>query len=280
MMITTYKKYFQFDKKNQKIKAVGSLNKVKKKSGQYEISNVVGSLEIGSYTKIRKIETDPDPNDQQLPEEWKPFIKKRDNSLDTEKYFFNFIEQFYTVVSSGSVKLPEGLKLSTDFPPCEVCKIEDNIITQYVRCYHNPDCEDHKKKLDDPNHVESCDCKNFTSPCITYSKIGLVWHLEFVQPDGSLLNIDVDISPPTIPVINDSWKDFDGSNEFKRTWLTRFRPYLWLSEFNKTHNMSDAAGVDDGLRRSIRLRFYNLDQVIAEQVCIHNQKINSMNKLP
>ena len=69
-----------------------------------------------------------------------------------------------------------------------------------------------------------------------------------------------------LPFKNDSWEDFDGSNQLKRDWLKRMRPYLWLSELSKTHNMSEASGIDDGLRRSIRLRFFNLDTVIAEQV--------------
>ena len=264
-----YKQYFEFDPKSQVIKVIGTFNdqdkKDKKKLDEYIYTNIMNAK--GMKVEIRKMEaTKEDSKDNHIPNEWKPFIKvkKNDYILDTDKYFFNFIESFHKIIKS--VNLPDGLKLSTEFVPCEVCQIQDHAISQNIRCHHNHDCEDHRKKLEDINHKESCNCRNFTSPCITYSKIGLVWHLEYVQPDGSLFNIDVDISPPSIPFKNDSWEDFDGSNQLKRDWLKRMRPYLWLSELSKTHNMSEASGIDDGLRRSIRLRFFNLDTVIAEQV--------------
>ena len=48
-------------------------------------------------------------------------------------------------------------------------------------------------------------------------------HLQFTNPDGSLeMNLDVDVSPPSLPVGNID--DYDGSNTKKRAWLLKHRP--------------------------------------------------------
>ena len=47
-------------------------------------------------------------------------------NFDEEKYFFSFIRSFYEVIQSGNLKLPPGLTLSTNFSPCNVCKIKEN----------------------------------------------------------------------------------------------------------------------------------------------------------
>ena len=107
--------------------------------------------------------------------------------------------------------LPEGLKLSTTFTPCEICQLQDDVVPQYVRCRHEINCPDHMKRKENPQHVETCDCKVFSSPCITYSKIGIVMHLQYQEPDGTFLNLDVDVSPPSIPVKNID--KFNGSNK-------------------------------------------------------------------
>ena len=124
-------------------------------------------------------------------------------------------------------------------------------------------------------YKEECRCRNFTSPCLSYSKIGLVLHLEFVNSDGSILNLDVDINPPSFPVSKGGYKrgktlvedpDYDGGNTDKRAWLEQHRPVGWRAEWDKSEDMSDAAGPGDGLRRAVRLRFFNHQDVIAEQV--------------
>ena len=117
----------------------------------------------------------------------------------------------HNVLLSGSVQLPEGLSLSTNFTPCDVCKNHDD--NQYIRCRHKSNCDEHLKKLVDPNYVEKCNCKQYTYPCLTHSKIGVVLHLQFQEPDGSIFNLDVDVNPPTIPCSN--VLKFNGSNEMK-----------------------------------------------------------------
>ena len=118
-------------------------------------------------------------------------------------------------------------------------------------------------------------CRNYTSPCLSYSKIGLVLHLEFVNEDGSLLNLDIDVNPPSFPVSKRRYKkygwveeepDYDGSNTLKRSWLERHRPVGWKTEWLKSEDMSDAASPGDKLRRAVRLRFFNNQEVLAERV--------------
>ena len=72
----------------------------------------------------------------------------------------------------------------------------------------------------------------------TKQSLGVALHLEFHEPDGSLLNLDVDVSPPTIPVMNIS--EYDGSNTKKREWLERNRPVNWLPEWRKSQDMREA----------------------------------------
>ena len=137
--------------------------------------------------------------------------------------------------------------------------------------------------MTDRNHVETCQCRVFTSPCLTFSKIGLVLHLEFTQPGGDLLNLDIDISPPALPVsrgYRDRTGEFDGRNVQKRERLEREREKLvdWKTEWNKSEDNSEAAGEDDGLKRSVRLRFFNQRNVISEQVSNKNISLRKFSK--
>ena len=260
-----YKKYFEFDYKHQRLK-------VKRKDYQYDEQK-------REWVGV----------DLQLPEELRPFVTEEGTEgwdwwekyeyygyFDTTKYFITFMEQFYKTIESGTLTLPKGLNLSTKFVPCEVCKNEDFKTPLYVRCRHDPGCEEHAKTKDDPNYKESCQCRNFTSPCLSWSKIGVVLHLEFVNDDGSVLNLDVDVSPPSIQVSRGKergWRGrvtgegplFDGSNAAKRAWLEQMRMPGWLTEWIKTEDMSEAASEDT--TRSVRLRFINPEEVIVEQ-CI------------
>ena len=60
--------------------------------------------------------------------------------------------------------------------------------------------------------------------------------------------------------------DYDGSNTAKRAWLERHRPVGWKTEWLKSEDMSDAASPGDKLRRAVRLRFFNNQEVLAERV--------------
>ena len=267
-----YQKHLNFDKKLQKIMV-----------RKYIYENI---SEGGQKIKL------------EIPEELKPFILKLKDSdqehifvgeyygfIDTNKYFLTFMETFFKTVASGNITLPAGLTLSTQFIPCRICMNHDNVIPQYIRCRHNPHCEEHLKRNHNPNYEENCDCRVYTSPCMSYSKIGLVLHLKFVNQDGSFLYLDVDVNPPSFPVSKRRYKsysyknqsgypsadlvdepDFDGSNTDKRAWLEKHRPVGWKVEWDKTEDMSDAVKEGEDLRRAVRLRFHNHRDVLAEQV--------------
>ena len=96
---------------------------------------------------------------------------------------------------------------------------------------------------------------------MSFTKIGLAMSLKFDEPDGSQFNIDVDVSPPTIPVINNDW--YNGSNKKKKEWLEKHRPVNWIPEWRKSYDMTAAA---EGGKRSVRLRRVNRNLVIPERV--------------
>ena len=108
-------------------------------------------------------------------------------------------------------------------------------------------------------------------------------HLEFANENGPPLNLDIDVNPPSFPVSNRRYKeywwqddcsrdpvkeepDYDGSNIDKRSWLELHRPVGWKTEWLKSEDMSDAASPGDTLRRAVRLRFFNNQEVLAERV--------------
>ena len=255
-----YQKYLEFDEKNQNIR----------------IMKIIWDEQENKSTELVL------PDD--LPEELKLFVVKDGSSylINTQKYFYLFVEEFFKIIESGDLELPEGLfPLSTKFRPCQVCENTSHIITRFVRCRHDQDCQEHKKRLTDPGYEETCVCANFTSPCLSLSKIGLVLHLMFVDGEERF-PIDVDVSPPSFAMTHvkaSPWHrnepelipQFNGSIVDKRKNLEKTRPYLWYTEWEKTEDMSDAASEGDGLRRAVRLRNHNGVDVLAEQVT--NQKI-------
>ena len=241
-----------------------------------------GQTRLSKYAEKQKLP---------LPEELNPFVSdvtaddEYYGHIDTNKYFFTFMEEFHKIIQSGRLELPRGLSLSTQFSPCRVCRNTDYTIAQDVRCRHEPGCQEHLRRLADPECMEKCDCRNYTSPCLSYSKIGLVLHLEFVNEDGSLLNLDIDVSSTSYPVSNRRYKeywydlqedpdyngcvyeepDYDGSNTAKPAWLERHRPVGWKTEWLKSEDMSAAASPGDQLRRAVRLRFFSNKEVLAER---------------
>ena len=261
------RKYFEFDKNKQEIKLVDKYywDEEKKKNVEWKL-----------------------PDD--LPEELKPFVKKvkkeekKDDSdpeyhyfINCQKYFFEFVQEFHSILNSGDLQLPEGLSpLSTNFRKCQVCKNTSHVMTRFVRCRHDEDCQEHMKRLQNKDYEETCACNNYTSPCLSLSKIGIVLHLNFIDEEEGNLPLDVDVSPPSFPIsqVKSQYNfmgpvpvpQFDGKIMDKRSNLEATRPYLWFAEWEKTEDMSDAAYEGDGLRRAVRLRNYNGVDVLAEQV--------------
>ena len=131
--------------------------------------------------KIRKRFYDHESNSQvrlQLPEELVEFCLPETESqhyygvFDASKYFQIFMEQFYQVIKDNHFPHIPGLKLSLDYTPCDICEDKTNLVKKHVRCRHHPDCEEHQKFGIDKNYQEQCHCQLFTSPSLSYTKIG------------------------------------------------------------------------------------------------------------
>ena len=150
-----FKKALEFDRQNQKILI---------RKGYFD--------ERGQWTRIDlPEELHPFLSQEKIPEEYKDLYF---GFFDTPKYFMTFIKEFYNVVRENP-EIPgiTGLRMKTDFVPCQVCKNTENVVTTFIRCRHKPDCEEHKQKEENPNYQEKCQCREFTSPAISYSKIGI-----------------------------------------------------------------------------------------------------------
>ena len=94
--------------------------------------------------------------------------------FDVKKYFLNFISLIHEVVSNPKFS-SEGVTLTTDYIPCEICKNTDQVEAMNVRCKHEQEC----KEKDHCENECSCNCQVYNSPCLTHSKVGAVLHLQF-----------------------------------------------------------------------------------------------------
>ena len=65
-----------------------------------------------------------------------------DGAFDTTKYFNTFLDEMYEVINGGELELPEGLKLTTKYTPCDICCSHEDITPQDVRCKEFPLKED------------------------------------------------------------------------------------------------------------------------------------------
>ena len=168
-----------------------------------------------------------------------------------------FLTSMYNVLTSSGQHLPTDLKLSMDplvtlYEPCERCMSEEYERPQCRRCKHKPGC----------NHENNCGCTEFTSPCMTWTKIGAALHVKFSKFG---FHLDIDLNPPNIMARN--VEKYSGSNVKKRQYLEENSSMLrgWLDEWKKSVDMT-AAQYLSGSKRSIRLRLINRDTVLAEQV--------------
>ena len=60
--------------------------------------------------------------------------------------------------------------------------------------------------------LDECGCREYASPSLTWSKVGVVLHLQWREVDGTLSTIDVDLNFPTWP----THTRFDGHIELVR----------------------------------------------------------------
>ena len=173
-------------------------------------------------------------------EELEPF-RTEDNIFDIQKYFFTFMELIFTVICTLDRNLLSKLNLSmdpltTNFTPCKTCMGREFFKPYAKRCHHKPGCP----LTPDNKHREDCGCKNYTSPSLTYSKIGLALHIQFSKWG---INLDVDINPPNIPTWNT--KHFDGSSFWKLKYLETMLPVGCADERDKTVDMTRASSLPE-----------------------------------
>ena len=103
--------------------------------------------------------------DKNTVEDLEPF-RADDNTFDSKKYFFTFLSSIYSVLFSQGEAIPAKLNLSmdpmrTNYVPCKRCMTMDNQGAHTKRCFHNIGC----------NHRKNCGCTNYTSPCISFTKV-------------------------------------------------------------------------------------------------------------
>ena len=113
--------------------------------------------------------------------------------------------------------------------------------------------------------LDECGCMEYASPSITWSKVGVVLHLQWREEDGGLFTIDCDLNCPTWP----TYTSFDGSMDYAVAQLEEKRPVGWLEEFSKLENMKSACAYAHLLTSKswpVKFRLINKDTVLPCQV--------------
>ena len=159
--------------------------------------------------------------------------------------------------------------LSTSFQPCTKCMTTGLRGLQVMRCRHKVDCEQHKRcECKEPSKCEclnDCGCTEYASPSLTWSKVGVVLHLQWLDEDGNLITIDCDLNCPTWP----THTVYDGNVINATQYLMREQPVGWLEELSKLEGL-EAAGGSDHLKTSknwpVKFRLVNRDTVLPSQV--------------
>ena len=108
-------------------------------------------------------------------------------------------------------------------------------------------------------------CREYASPSLTWSKVGVVLHLQWRQEDGTLFTIDCDLNCPTWP----THTRFDGSTTNASRYLMRERPVGWLEELSKLEDMRAAAGfahLQTSKNWPVKFRLINRNTVLPSQV--------------
>ena len=139
-----------------------------------------------------------------------------------------------------------------------------------MRCQHKADCEQHKRcRCEEPSKCEcldECGCREYASPSLTWSKVGVVLHLQWREEDGTLSTMDIDLNCPTWP----THTRYDGGTNNAYQYLMRKRPVGWLEEFSKLESMTSAGALPHLLTSNIiwpvKFRLINRDTLLPIQV--------------
>ena len=212
--------------------------------------------------------------------------------FNCERYTLDFLEAVEQAVNE--IEVPDGgrlggkmLPLTTSYEPCLRCmETKDTGRPQARRCRHRADCEPHKEGLPECldgcpdlchffSHKRTCECKEYTTPSLTITKIGVAIHVKFILEDGSFRHVDCDLNIPTIPVST----KYNGDIQKVGEYLLRRRPVGWLEEKGKLQDMGSAGGehnkvslVEGGSEQhlvenwQVKMRMVNRDVVLPRQV--------------
>ena len=138
-----------------------------------------------------------------------------------------------------------------------------------MRCQHKADCEQHKRcrceELSKCECLYECGCREYASPSVTWSKVGVVLHLQWREEDGTLFTIDCDLNCPTWP----THTRYDGSIVHAKKYLTTERPVGWLEELSKLEDMFAAGAAHHLLALKVwpvKFRMINRDTILPSQV--------------
>ena len=212
-----------------------------------------------------------DPINDDMPEDVAKYFDD-ENIFRGEKYFYDFVSLVHSTIST--LALPSEfsiLPLKTAYTPCTRCMTLGKTGLQVMRCWHKTDCELHKMcKCEDPSKCEcsnQCGCKEYASPSLTWSKVGLVLHLQWREEDGTLFSLDIDLNCPTWP----TYTRFNGSVNPARGFLRDTVPVGWLDEYFKLVDMKEA-GANPHLVNSknwpVKFRMINRRTVISSQTLL------------
>ena len=133
---------------------------------------------------------------------------------------------------------------------------------------HKADCGQHKRcRCEEPSECEcldECGCREYASPSLTWSKVGVVLHLQWREEDGTLSTMDIDLNYPTWP----THTRFDGSTNDASNYLMSERPVGWLGELSKLEMMTAAASSAHLISKTwpVKFRLINRDTVLPSQV--------------
>ena len=186
------------------------------------------------------------------------------------KFALDFLQCVYEIISN--LKLPEDFTmkpLSTNFSPCLICMKMQYGEPQAYRCQHVPDCPVHIRcQCEDREKCSCrCDCKQFSSPSLTHSKIGAVLHLEWVETDGTTFNLDCDLNVPTVPC----GTRYNGDTHEISMYLRKNKPVNWVEEDSKLVAMTEAQVNPYNIDQDdwpIKFRMINRDTVLPRQVIV------------
>ena len=210
-----------------------------------------------------------DPSRAANPEDCDKYFDEN-NFLKPDLYFHDFVVSVHSIIST--LILPRKftmLPLTTSFVACTRCMITGLNGLQVMRCWHKSDCQQHKMcRCEEPSKcgcLDECRCRDYASPSLTWSKVGVVLHLQWREKDGTLFTVDCDLNCPTWP----THTRYEGQPNDAQKYLRTEQPVGWLEELSKLENLTAASASHHLLTSKtwpVKFRLISRDMVLPSQV--------------